>query len=165
MPVDTVSPTVDQLVALVQSVADIGLVYPSNIRHRQDIAGLVVSSINGVDTLRAWWVQGPTTESRRLSKMGDVEQTWIFELHGIEGLDDTGTGATPPTRSDLERLRANAFAVCAAIDGDEDLREMAFRIWPCVWRRQPIHTTFGTSNRFGAAYVVLEKRLSTLQTL
>jgi hypothetical protein len=151
-----ITPVVARLVNRVESVADIGLVYPFDIYSRDDLAPLVVSTINGVATLRAWWVTGPTMDGVRTVQApgGAIERTWTYSIHGIVGLTDSG--------DHIETLRSLALAVTDALDLDMSLGSTCHRTSPCKWRTGPENRTVIAS--VGVAYVQIDKPVVTLST-
>lgn len=143
-----------RMVTLVKAITDIGLVWPHDIVNRSDLRPMVVSEISGVPTMRAWWFTGPSMASRPLTSnpAQHIERQWVWQIHGIEGLSDTG--------SSLETLRAKALAVADAIDAEPDLNGTCHRTLPATW-------TVAPENRLAwlgiaASYVVISKTVVTL---
>jgi hypothetical protein len=165
----TVSPVVDRVVELIETVPEIGLVFGHDPWDRNDIANVLVSEIAGRRTLRAWWVSGPVMAA---AYQGEAEgfisfdtssiRTWTYTVHGVEGLapawpeDDRGPGG------DLVTLRANAMAVTAALDADPLLADTCAGTEPCSWPAPPSHRTF--AGLVAVSYIQIVKRVITLDT-
>lgn len=147
---------VDRLTALISSVPAIGLVWPHDIYSHRDVRPLVVSSIDGVDVLRCWWITGPLMRSQLAVQApgGWVERTWTYTIHGIEGLTESGDS--------IVTLRAKTLAVCDAIDADPRLAGAAHRTEPCQIVQQPQNRTSWAG--VATSYVELSKTVVTLST-
>lgn len=126
-----VAPAVARLKALIETVPQIGLVYAHPLYNRDDLSTMLVSDIAGVRTLRAWSIVGPTMAGRNLVQRpgGHIERTWTYTIHGYEGLSPDGDSVVT--------IRANALAVCDAIDADPDLNGTVHRSQPCTWSVGP----------------------------
>lgn len=151
-----IAPPVARLKALVEAVPASGPVYPHDIYQRDDLAELVVSSIEGVDTFRAWWITGPRMTGERLTQTSDgyIERRWTYEIHGVEGLTANGDS--------LVTLRAQALAVTDSIDSDIPLSGTCHRSLPCSWRTAPENRV--TWAGIACSYVVIEKTVITVST-
>lgn len=156
MATTDIAPIVARLKNRIQTVANIGLVHDHDIYNRKDLRPSVVSSILGVDTIRAWCITGPTLEAMQLVQRpgGEIERTWVYTIYGIEGLTDDG--------SSIVTLRSNALAVCDAIDADPMLGSTAHRSEPCVWRTAPENRTAWAG--IGVSYMSFAKKVVTLST-
>lgn len=160
---DSIAEAIARMVELVEGIDAIGVVLDHNPRDRKDITEHITADIDGIRVMRAWWVQGPYMTSRWLTRMSPqhVDRTWIYEIHGIEGLTPAFPGDTRGPGEDLVTLRNNGVAVCDAIDADYDLSGSVFDAEPCQWRSPgPQHRTFGPAGGgFGAAHLIIEKRV------
>lgn len=138
----------------VQSVADVGVVWEHDIFARVDLRSMLVSSIGGTPTLRAWWITGPSMTGRRMvtSASGLLERTWVYRVCGVEGLDESG--------SSLLMLRNLAVLVSDAIDADPTLANTCHRSQPCSWSVSP-ENRVGFAG-VGVSYVELSKTVVTL---
>lgn len=156
MAATDIAPVVARLVNRIQTVAGIGLVWDHDIYHRKDLRAAVVSSIAGADTLRAWWITGPSLDARIMVQRpgGQIERTWTYTIFGVEGLSDDGDSITV--------LRSNALAVCDAIDADPSLGSTVHRSEPCVWRTPPENRVAWAG--IGASYMSFSKKVVTLST-
>lgn len=164
---------VDRMAELIAEVPGIGLVRKFPLRDRSDIRNLIVSSIDGQDTLRAWWIEGPNLEASWLVQMGQapwITRNWTWEIHGVEGLTPAWPGDPRLTGGDIETIRDNATLVMDALDGGDDLDlglgytahpgDIVFSSSPCQIRQRPTQTTF-LEGKLPLAYVVIEKRIET----
>ena len=151
-----VSPVVARIVNRIQTVANVGLVYAHDLWARDDLQPLLVSTIAGAPTLRAWWVSGPTMTAQRLTQTtgGYQERQWLYTLYGIEGLDAVGDCVVT--------LRDKALAVADALDLDPTLNSTCHRSWPCEWPQRPeFHSMLGVG---GVALVQMTKQVLTIST-
>lgn len=149
---------VDAIVALIDTIDDIGLTYTEDIYSSTNLADLVVSTIDSKPTMRAWWISGPTLVSRPAAAGNVTERDWTFTIHGVEGLD-------PSTRTDggghIGRLRTNFAAVITAIDDDQTLGDIVLRKNPCAMTAAPNNTTFANK---GLAYAAATVTVTTLSS-
>lgn len=164
---EVLSTVADRYVDLIGAIQSIGLVQAFNPFARTDISGLIVSEIDGIKVMRAWWVQGPTMEARFVTEVtpGHVARTWTWEIHGIEGVAPAWEGDTRTAGQELNTLRDNAAAVTDALDADDiGMDGLVFRSWPCEWADEPAHIEFGEpGNGFVCAYAVITKRVMTMR--
>lgn len=156
MATTDIAPVVARLVNRIQTVPAIGLVWDHDIYSRTDLRSQVVGDIAGVPTFRAWCITGPTLEAQNMVQRpgGVIERTWIYTIYGVEGLTDDGDS--------IVTLRANALAVCDAIDADPMLGSTVHRSEPCVWRTPPENRTAWAG--IGASYMSFSKKVVTLST-
>lgn len=156
MATNDISGPLGRMVTLIEALTDIGLVWPHDIMSRKDLRPLVVSEISGVDTMRAWWITGPPMQSRPMTSnpAAWIERTWTYQIHGIEGLVETG--------SSIETLRANALRISDAIDAEPDLNGTCHRTFPSTWSLPPENRS--AWGGIGASYVVISKTVITLST-
>ncbi len=151
-----ITPVVNRLVNRIQTVANIGVVWPHDIYDRVDLRSAVVSNIVGVDTLRAWWITGPTLAANNAVQLpgGMVQRQWQYTIFGVEGLTDDG--------GSIVTLRTNALAVCDAIDADPMLGGTVHRSEPCSWRTPPENRVAWAG--IGASFIAITKPVVTLST-
>lgn len=118
---------VARMKAIIEGISRIGLVWAHDIFNATDLRPMLVSSIAGEDTLRAWCISGPRMTGRSMVQLpgGWIERSWQYTIYGFEGLNADG--------SSLVTLRANALAICDAIDLDPDLAGTCHRSQPCAW--------------------------------
>lgn len=148
-----IDPVVARMVTLIRAIPEIGVVHPQDLFRRDDLRPLVVSTIQGRDVMRAWFVSGPSMTSERAVQTagGFIRRTWSFTIYGLEGL----------TENAQLTLRRNALAVTDALDADRLLGNTCHETMPCQWRQ--------LSNRFGwagiaASWVEITKTVRTLST-
>lgn len=155
MPDAEITPVVARIVAIIGGIAAIGRVHGHDIYDRDDVRDLIVSSISGTDTLRAWWVTGPSMTGTRAEQReaGYVRRRWVYTVHGIEGLTADGDS--------IETLRTNAVSVADALDADFDLNGTCHTTDPCRWT-SPINRRYVAGA--GCSYVALEKAVTTIST-
>lgn len=141
--------------AIIEAIPSIGLVHSFDLYSRKDLRPLIVSSIGGQDTLRAWWFSGPTMVGKPMVQTagGWCERTWSWTIYGVEGLAEDG--------SSLETVRANALAVADALDTDRDLAGTCHRTQPT---RFTVLENRAAWAGIGASYVQLAKEVVTLST-
>ena len=154
MATTDIDPVVTALVARISAVADVGLVHPEDPFDRTDLRQFVVSTIDGVQTMRAWWVSGPSMVSTRAtqSSAGHLERTWTYRIYGCNGMvgDD-------PQRV----LRRLALAVTDSIDLDRDLGGTCHRTDPCRWQVLESRAAWAG---IAASWVEITKTVTTLST-
>lgn len=140
----------------IQTVPNVGLVWEHDVFARRDLRPMVVSTIAGQPTMRAWWITGPTMTARKAVQLpgGMIERQWRYTVHGVQGLTETGDS--------LLTLRNLAVLVADAIDLDETLGGAALRTSPCEWPVGPENR--GAFAGVGASYVQLSKLVVTLST-
>lgn len=150
-----VSAPVARLAAIIGGLSNIGLVHTHDIFDRDDVTSLVVSSIDETDTLRAWWITGPTLNAERSEQKeaGYLRRRWTYTIHGIEGLSSDGDS--------IATLRDNAVAVADAIDTDYDLNGTCHGTDPCRWT-DPVNRRLAAG--MICSYVTIEKTVVTLST-
>lgn len=155
MPDAELTPVVARIVAIIEGLTDIGLVHGHDIYDRDDIAPLLVSTIGGTSTTRAWWITGPSMTGTRAEQReaGYVRRRWVYTIHGIEGLTANGDS--------IETLRTNAVAVADALDADFDLAGTCHVTDPCRWT-SPMNRRYVAG--IGCSYVAIEKVVTTLST-
>jgi hypothetical protein len=151
-----IAPVVAALKAKIESVADIGLVWPHDIFDSKDLRPMLVSSIDNTDTMRAWWITGPSLRARTVVARpgGAIDRTWSYTIYGIEGLRNGGAS--------IETLRANGLAICDAIDADPGLAGSVHRSEPCNWRIAPENRAAWAG--IGASFMAIEKTVVTLSS-
>lgn len=151
-----VAPVVTRLAALIGTVTNIGKVHEHDIYDHDDMRDLVVSTIGGTPTLRAWYVVGPVMAGNRAEQReaGYVRRRWTYTIHGIEGLDANNTAATAT-------LRDNAVKVMDAIDADFDLNGTCFLTEPCAIVDEPATRLYPVG---ACAHVAITKPVITLST-
>jgi hypothetical protein len=150
-----VPPIIARIVNRIETVAEVGLVYDHDLWDRDDIAPKIVTSIAGVDVVRAWWVTGPTLagEHRTAQSAGYIERRWTYLVHGLaDDPDGDGTG--------VNVLRNLGLEVTDALDADRTLGDTAFRTEPVMWTEAPGMALFLDS--MWLAYVVLTLPVITL---
>lgn len=148
-----ITPVVARLKNRIQTISNIGVVHGFDVYSHKDIRPLIVSTIATVETLRAWWITGPIMVGRRAAQAGgELERSWQYQIHGIEGVSENGDS--------IETLRSNALAVSDAIDADFDLNGTCHRTDPCTWRVQPENRQILAG--VGVAYVQIVKPVVTL---
>lgn len=157
------APVLARIKNRVESVADIGPVYSADIWSQDDLVPLVVTTIDDVATLRAWWITGPAlVDADRIIEISPVQQhrTWEYTVHGIEGLPEDAD-AELGSEAALRVLRANALAVSDALDASVTLANTCHRAWPCTWPQRPElrAPVIGL-----LAYCEIRKRVLTLST-
>lgn len=149
-----IDPVIARIANRIGTVTNIGLVHQADPFDRTDLRPFVVSNIAGTDTMRAWWISGPTMTGKRINAAaaGYIERTWQYTVYGVEGLTAT-TGQTV--------LRRNALAVCDALDLDRDLGGTVHRADPCTWQtleNRPLWRGIACS------FVEIRKSVTTLST-
>jgi hypothetical protein len=151
-----VSAVTARIVTRIQSVSDVGLVWEHDVFSRRDLRQMLVSTIAGSATLRAWWITGPTMSARKLVQRpgGSIERVWRYSIHGVAGLSDDGDSVLT--------LRNLAVSVCDAIDLDETLGGAAIRTAPCEWAIAPENRAAFAG--IGASYVAITKTVTTVST-
>lgn len=151
-----IAPAVARLKNRIETVTNIGVVWPHDIYSHNDLRSAIVSTILGTPTIRAWWITGPALQARNMVQRpgGMIERTWTYRIFGIEGLSPNGDS--------IVTLRANALAVCDAIDADPSLAGTVHRSQPCTWRQAPENRTAWAG--IGASYIEIEKQTVTLST-
>jgi hypothetical protein len=156
MAATDVSPVVARIVNRINSVASIGRVWPHDIYAHTDLRSMVVSKIDGVDRLRAWWITGPSMRSRLAVQApgGWVERTWTYTIQAVEGLTETG--------SSIETLRANMLAVIDALDADPFLAGTVHRSEPCQISTPPQNRAAWAG--IATSYMSITKTVVTLST-
>lgn len=156
MAVTDIAPVVTRLAALIDAVADSGLVWPHDIYSHKDLRPFVVSRIAGEDVLRAWWITGPTMRSQIAVQApgGRMERTWSYTIHGVEGLTESGDS--------IVTLRANTLAVCDALDADPTLTGTVHRSEPCQIVQPPQNRSSWAG--IATSYVAIVKNVVTLST-
>lgn len=170
MSANDVAPVLARILNRIQAVSDIGLVWGGDLYANDDLLPLVVSDIDDVSTLRAWWVTGPALpEADRLVEIGPAQhhRWWEYTICGAEGVPDDeldpDTGAVSELGSAvaLDRLRVNALAVTDRLDADLTLNQTCHRTWPCTWPTAPElrFPVFGL-----CAYVEIRKRVLTFSS-
>lgn len=152
-PVDLAA-IVAALAAKVTALTDIGLVHLTDPYSRTDVRPLLVSTIGGTDTLRAWWIVGPSLIGRQLAQAaggGIIERDWTLELHAVEGIAEDG--------SHLATLRTNLSAAITAIDDDPTLASTVHRKAPCTITLRPHNTSMVG---VGVGYAAIAVPITTL---
>lgn len=164
---EIVSPVVDRIVGRILTIPSIGVVRGFNPFARSDIADQVVAEIDGVRTLRCWWVQGPTMTAVFPTQMSPpfVHRTWTYEVHGIEGVAPAWDGDPREPGAELNTLRDNAALVTDVLDADDlDMGGLVHSTQPCKWSDEPLHVAFGDSgDQFVVAYAVITKVVTTMR--
>lgn len=156
---------VDRIVSQIQTVDDIGLVFAYDPWDRDDLRNVTVSLINDQPTLRAWWVTGPVMNSESEGPLADGEllRSWIYTIHGIEGLAPAYDGDARGPGGDIVTLRDNAQGVSDALDADPHLGGACALSEPSTWPIQPEHRTF--AGVVAVSYVKIAKRVMTFVSL
>lgn len=156
MSATDISAVVARIKNRIETVPYSGPVYAEDIYARDDLRDMLVSNIAGQDTLRAWWITGPTMSGQRTTQTstGYIERHWTYWIHGIEGIRSDGTT--------LQALRDMAVLVSDAIDSDLTLGNTCHRTNPCSWPVQPAYRT--ASDVIVTGYVELMKPVVTLST-
>lgn len=156
MATTDIPPVLARIKALIETVPNIGRVFPFPLYNRDDLGTLLVSEIGGARTLRAWAIVGPTMVGRNMVQRpgGHIERTWTYTIHGYEGLSAAGDS--------IVTVQANALAVCDVLDADPGLNGTVHRSQPCSW-------TVGPQNGISAAGIALSsvqivKQVTTLST-
>lgn len=156
MSANDIPPVVARIANRIASLTGIGLVHTHDIYAHDDLQPLVVSSISGTPTMRAWWITGPSMSAERITQSAGPPQHrwWTYTVHGIEGLTDDGDS--------IDILRANALAVTDALDLDLTLNNTCHRTWPCEWPQKPEHRLLASVG--AVAYLEIAKRVLTFST-
>lgn len=151
-----IDPIVARLAARIEAVPDVGLVHSFDVYSADDLVPMLVTSIDGVPALRAWWITGPTMSSRPMVQDPTqwIERTWIYQIHGVVGVVDGG--------SHIAVLRTLALAVSDSIDADRDLSATAHRVEPSRWQVAPENRTLIAG--VGVGYVQIHKPVVTLSS-
>lgn len=150
---DIVTPVVARIVNRILTVPNIGLVHPEDPFNRTDLQPLLVSSVGGVPTTRAWWVSGPSLDSGHATvhQGGYIERDWTYRIYGVDGMPDAG--------GSIATLRTLANAVSDALDVDRTLGGTCSRTRPCEWAEPEIRQAVVL-----VAWVCLTKTVTTLTT-
>lgn len=151
-----IAPVIARLKAVIETVPNIGLVYPYPLYNRDDLGSLLVSEIGRVRTLRAWAIVGPTMAGRNMVQRpgGHIERTWTYTIHGYEGLSADGDS--------IVTVQANALAICDVIDVDPDLNGTVHRSQPCSWTLGPQNLI--SWHGIALSTVQIVKQVTTLST-
>lgn len=154
MATTDIDPVVARLVNRISTVANCGLVHTEDPFSRDDLRPLVVSTIAGEPTMRAWWVSGPSMRGTRVvqSTAGPILRAWTYSIFGCEGLAGSGP---------QQRLRNLALAVTDAIDRDPDLGGTVHRSDLCTWRLIENRAAW---RGIAASWVEITKTVHTLST-
>ena len=125
MATSDITPIVARLANRIASVANVGIVSTFDIYSHNDLQPLIVSSIGGTPTLRAWWITGPSMSARNMVQTpgGRIERSWLYQIHGICGVAENG--------DHIATIRTFALAVIDAIDADPMLNNTCHRTEPC----------------------------------
>jgi hypothetical protein len=152
-----VVPIADHIADLIGALADIGRVYDHDLWHRDDMADLIVSTIDGVPTARAWWIMGPALADpsylTHSQPANAILRPWAWTVAGLEGLDAEGATA-------MTTLRGNMLRVIDALDADRNMGGTAHRVEPCRLTDPPQIRQLMTGYAF--AYTELTKVVYTL---
>lgn len=162
-------PVIDRIAAIIGAVPASGLVYPYDPYDRNDIRNVLTSQIDGQSVLRGWWISGPVMDS---AYQGDAEglgaldtspqRTWVYTIHGVEGLAPAWPGDSRGPGGNIVTLRANGEAIMAALDADLHLAGSCAFTKPCEWPEPPTHRIF--AGLVVVAYLQIVKRVITLDT-
>lgn len=155
MATTDITAPIARMKTLIEALPNIGLVYDYDLFSRTNLATYLVSKIGGNDTLRAWWISGPTMIGKPMvqTTAGYIERTWRYTIYGIEGLTEGGDS--------LLTLRANALAVSDAIDAEPDLNGSCHRTRPTSW---VVNENRAAWAGIGASFAQLTKEVVTLST-
>lgn len=151
-----ISPVVARIRNRILTVPNVGHVHTFDIYAADDLEPLLVSSIDGVPTMRAWWITGPSMNARPMvqSTAQHIERTWTYFVNGVVGV--------LPDGSHIETLRTLALAISDALDSDRDLNGTVHRADPCRWVIAPENRTVVAG--VGVGYVQIHKPVVTLST-
>lgn len=149
-----ISPVVAAMVARIQSVPNVGQVHAFNLFNRTNIQPMLVSKIGGVDTLRAWWISGPSmTASAAVQRdAGELTRDWTYQVHGVVGVTEDGDS--------IATIRALGLAVTDALDASFSLDGTCHRTQPSVWQGSPENRSM--IGGVGVSYVMVSKTVTTL---
>jgi hypothetical protein len=152
-----VTPVIARIKNRIETVSNVGPVYDHDIYARDDLADLIVSSISGTPTLRAWWISGPKMDAKLVEQRpaGYQHRWWTYTITGIDGI--------PAGHDGITTLRGLAVSVADALDADRQLNGTCHRTWPTTWPDGPSYRVIAGVHA-AVAWVQLEKRALTLST-
>ncbi|MEA2704266.1 MAG: hypothetical protein QOD63_2211 [Actinomycetota bacterium] len=165
----SVGAVVAAITAHISALPDIGLVFDHDPWDRENVRNVLVSTVAGRDTLRAWWVSGPVLaaayedEASGMASLGNMAlRRWTYTIHGVEGLAPAYPGDTRGPGGDLLTLRANGEAITNALDADVLLGGTCATTEPCSWPAPPAHRTF--AGLVAVSYLAIVKTALTLES-
>lgn len=129
-----ISPIVARMVALISTVPNIGAVLDHEAFDRDDWTSQLVTTIDGVPTLRGWMVTGPTLGDAEYYSQSDpanaIRRAWSYRIIGVEGLDYQASTA-------IATMRDNLVRIMDALDADRKMGGTAHQCEPCKLEAPP----------------------------
>lgn len=154
-----IPPIVTRMATLIGAIPAIGRVVEHEVFDRDDWASQLVSTIDGVPTLRGWMITGPTLNEAEYYTQSDpanaIRRSWVYRILGLEGVDAQAATA-------FATMRANLVAVMDALDADRKMGGTAHQCRPCTLEAPPELRQMG--GNAAVVYVELSKIVVTVSS-